>query len=67
MRDIKKSLTVKIFYHATCIYFSGLSLQVEKIWCQSSVFYFTLRLTRGGYLLVNYQKSEVVFLCGDPK
>ena len=63
---IRKGLTkVIIFYHATCIYFSGLSLQgVDRIWRKSSVFYLTSRLTRGGYLLVNYQKS--IFLCGDP-
>ena len=55
---IRKGLTkVIIFYHATCIYFSGLSLQVDGIWRKSSVFYFTSRLTRGGYLLINYQKS----------
>ena len=39
-RGIKKSLTkVIIFYYATCIYYSGLSLQeVDKIWHQSSVY-----------------------------
>ena len=55
---IRKGLTkVIIFYHATCIYFSGLSLQgVDRIWRKSSIFYLTSRLTCGGYLLVNYQK-----------
>ena len=63
---IRKGLTkLIIFYHATCIYFSGLSLQgIDRIWWKSSVFYLTSRLTRGGYLLVNYQKS--IILCGDP-
>ena len=56
---IRKDLTkVIIFYHVTCIYFSGLSLQrVDRIWHKFSVFSLTSRLTRGGYLLVNYQKS----------
>ena len=55
---IRKGLTrVIIFYHTTCIYFSGLSLKVDRIWRKSSVFYLTSRLIRGGYLLVNYQKS----------
>ena len=59
-------MKVIIFYHATCIYFSGLSLQgVNRIWRKSSVFSLTSRLTRGGYLLANYQKS--ISLCGDPK
>ena len=55
----RKGLTkVTIFYHATCIYYSGLSLQgVDRIWRKSSIFYLTSRLTCGGYLLVNYQKS----------
>ena len=57
--SIRKDLTkVIIFYHATCIYFSGLSLRgVDRIWRKSSVFYLTSRLIRGGYLQVNYQKS----------
>ena len=56
---IRKRLTkVIIFYHATCIYSSRLSLQgVDRICHKSSVVYLTSRLTRGGYLLVNYQKS----------
>ena len=55
-----------IFYHATCIHFIGLLLQgVNGIRRQYNVFYFTSRLTRGGYLLVNYI-SEVDFLSGDP-
>ena len=62
---IRKGLTkVIIFYHATCIYLSGLSLQVDRIWRKSSVFYLTSRLICGGYLLVNYQK--LIILCGDP-
>ena len=56
---IRKGLTkVIIFYHATCIYFSGLSLQgVDRIWRKYSVFSLTSRLIRGGYLPVNYQNS----------
>ena len=47
---IRKGLTKVIFYHATCIYFSGLTLQgVDSIWRKSSVLYLTSRLTRGGY------------------
>ena len=45
--SIKKCLTKVIkFFHMTCIYYTGLLLQgVDKIWCQSTVFYLTSRLT----------------------
>ena len=64
-------MKVIIFYHATCIYSSRLSLQgVDRIWRKCSVFYLTSRLTRGGYLLVNYQKSifyvaTLIYTLGD--
>ena len=59
---IKNGLTKVIkLYHTTCIYYTGLSLQgVDRIWCQSTIFYLTSRLTCEGYLLVNYQKSIFV-------
>ena len=63
---IWKGLTkVILFYQATCIYSGGLSLQrLDRIWRKSSIFYLISRLTRGGYLVVNYHKST--FLRGDP-
>ena len=56
---IRKGLMkVIIFYHATCIYCSGLLLQgVDRIWRKSSIFSLTSRLTHGGYLLQRLQYS----------